>query len=296
MKNSILTKHKLTICLLFATAAFVPMEVSAAGETVPGAFAHNLENMFLLFGAFIILAVIAFLAKFVFILMEVQKQRYYLERGLEYPLREKKQSFWEQLYQKSTAYVPVAQEADIMLDHNYDGIRELDNNLPPWWVAMFYITIFVGGVYFLYYHYFDYGQLMAEEYALEMKYGEEEKARAMEKQANLVNESTVQALTDEKSLAGGATIFKASCVQCHGQAGEGNAVGPNLTDDYWIHGGGIKSVFKTIKYGVPQKGMIAWKDQLNAASMHQVASYIVSLHGTNPPNAKAPQGELYKPE
>ena len=91
----------------------------------------------------------------------------------------------------------------------------------------------------------------------------------------------------------GELIFKSFCAACHGQKGEGT-VGPNFTDEYWIHGGGIQNVFKTIKYGVPDKGMIAWAAQLKPADMQKVASYILTLKGTNPPNPKAPQGEIWK--
>ena len=79
---------------------------------------------------------------------------------------------------------------------------------------------------------------------------------------------------------------------CHGQKGEG-LVGPNFADEYWIHGGGIKNVFKVIKYGVPDKGMIAWQAQLKPADMQKVGSYILTLQGTNPPNPKAPQGTIW---
>jgi cytochrome c oxidase cbb3-type subunit 3 len=111
-----------------------------------------------------------------------------------------------------------------------------------------------------------------------------------------VNESNVEMLIDESELALGETIFTTKCTPCHGMAGEGNSIGPNLTDEYWLNGGGIKNVFKTIKYGVPEKGMISWKSQLRASDMHRVASYILSLQGTNPPNAKEPQGEIWTGE
>lgn len=289
---------KITMCLLFIAGASQLLAAATEKAIDPNALPNLLENLFLAFGFFIVAAVIAFLYNFVFLLLEVQKIRAYQEQGLEIPKPETVESLFRRLYDWSVGLVPISEEADIMLDHDYDGIKELDNNLPPWWVAMFYITIAIGSVYFMYYHYFDAGLSSRDAYALEMKYAEEAQARFLEGQANLVNESNVETLTDEKSLAGGAAIFKASCAACHGQLGEG-LVGPNMTDDYWIHGGDIKSVFKTIKYGVPEKGMIAWKTQMNAASMHQVASYILTLKGTNPPNQKAQEGTLYvenKPE
>jgi cytochrome c oxidase cbb3-type subunit 3 len=115
------------------------------------------------------------------------------------------------------------------------------------------------------------------------------------KAANLIDENNATLLTDGESLASGKSIFMDNCSACHGRAGEGG-VGPNLTDAYWLHKGGIKDVFKTIKYGWPEKGMKSWQQDLGAKQIHEVASYIKSLYGTNPPNAKEKQGDLYSDE
>lgn len=128
-----------------------------------------------------------------------------------------------------------------------------------------------------------------------MEQAEKEKQAYLAQMANKVNEENVTALTDPAEIAEGKNIFLTNCATCHGKEGQGGA-GPNLTDDYWLHGGGIKNVFKTIKYGVPQKGMIAWETQLSPKQIQQVASYILTLRGTNPPGAKEPQGELWKEE
>ena len=114
-------------------------------------------------------------------------------------------------------------------------------------------------------------------------------------QANAVNENTVAALTDQKSLAFGQEIFISKCAACHGQKGEGT-VGPNMTDEYWLHGGSIKNIFRTVYNGVPDKGMISWSNQLRPSEIQAVSSYILTLKGTNPPNPKAPQGDKYVPE
>jgi len=189
--------------------------------------------------------------------------------------------------------VPREQEAAITLDHNYDGIRELDNHLPPWWVNMFYLTIIWAIGYMWYYHFGGNGQNQAEEYKTEVATAKKEIAMALAGKANAVDEASVTAMTDAASLAEGELTFKSVCAACHGQKGEG-LVGPNFTDEYWIHGGGIKDLFKVIKYGVPDKGMIAWSAQLKPIDMQKVASYILTLKGTNPPNPKAPQGEIWK--
>jgi cytochrome c oxidase cbb3-type subunit 3 len=203
--------------------------------------------------------------------------------------------FFKKLEHSLTDAVPVEREKEIEFAHEYDGIRELDNSLPPWWKYLFYITIIFSIVYWYRYHISGSAPLSGEEYKREMAEAAIQKEAYLEKAANLVNESNVAALTSETDLSNGKKIYTTYCVPCHGAAGEGG-VGPNMTDEYWIHGGGIKNIFKTIKYGVPTKGMISWQTQLRPKEMQEVASYIMTLQGTNPPNAKAPQGEKYIPE
>lgn len=185
-----------------------------------------------------------------------------------------------------TKAVPIERENEIMFDHEYDGIRELDNQLPPWWVYMFYATIIFGFVYMWYYHINQDGNVQANEYKQEIVDAEV----LMKQMSEKVNENTATILTDAARISKGAELFQQNCKACHGAKGEGT-VGPNLTDDYWLHGADIKQIFKTIKYGVPQKGMIAWQAQLSPSQIQEVASYIVTLRGTNPPNPKDPQGE-----
>ena len=277
-------------------------------------------------------------------------------------------------------------EKDVLLDHSYDGIQELDNDLPPWWLWMFYITIIWAVLYLIYYHVLGAGDLPAEEYMKEMNPAYEKteqagfsigysspffqsekeltplrrvqiareneraaaiaKAEQKEKQASeepasladisfneimqaamqkasatdlekLKNafpdiyatyqagtaggrvaaeaeqkpqEPEIEPLTDEASLASGESIFLTNCATCHGKQGEGG-IGPNMTDDYYIHGGRMTDIVKTITNGVPAKGMISWRGILNEKQIKEVASYLITLRGTNPPNAKAPQGE-----
>jgi cytochrome c oxidase cbb3-type subunit 3 len=187
----------------------------------------------------------------------------------------------------------MEQEANIDLGHNYDGIRELDNRLPPWWLYGFYVTIIIGAIYLWRYHVSETAPLSKQEFEIAMKKADEEKAAYLAKAANNVDENTVALMKEPAALDAGKTAFVQMCAACHGKAGEGG-VGPNLTDDYWIHGGSIKDVFKTIKYGWPEKGMKAWQEDFSPVQIAQIASYIKSLHGTNPPNGKEKQGELYK--
>lgn len=191
--------------------------------------------------------------------------------------------------------VDVEKEAEILMDHDYDGIKELDNNLPPWWKYGFYLTIVVAIVYMIHYHGAKTGNLQAAEYAEEVKAAEIAIAEHMKNSANNVDESSVKMLTAEADLKTGKDLFISTCAACHGQLGEGG-VGPNLTDDYWVHGGSVVDIFKTVKYGWPDKGMKSWKEDLSPMQMAQVTSFIKTLRGTNPPKQKEKQGDLYVEE
>ena len=191
-----------------------------------------------------------------------------------------------------TDVVPIEEEESILLDHDYDGIKELDNNLPPWWKYGFYLTIVTGVIYLLHFHVFKTGDLQGKEYDNAIAQAKIEVDEFMKTSANNVDENTVKVLTEASDITAGKDLFIANCVACHGKGGEGT-VGPNLTDEYWIHGGSIQDLFKTLKYGWVEKGMKSWKDDLSPIQMAQVSSYIRTLKGTNPPNPKAPQGDLY---
>ena len=195
------------------------------------------------------------------------------------------------IMRRMTKAIPLDREAEVATDHNYDGIIELDNSLPPWWVYMFYGTIIFSITYMIYFNYFD-GPTQKMEYDTEVAQALVSKNEFLKKAAALVDETSVVILTDAASLVKGKSSYITKCATCHGQYGEG-LVGPNLTDAYWIHGGGIKDVFKTIKYGWPEKGMISWESQITPMEMQQISSYIITLKGTKPANPKAPQGIIY---
>lgn len=191
-----------------------------------------------------------------------------------------------------TDLVPIEEEDSILLDHDYDGIKELDNNLPPWWKYGFYLTIVVAIVYLINYHVLGTGALQIKEYENEMAQAKIEVDEFMKTSANNVDENTVKLLTEASDIATGKDVYTSNCAACHGVGGEGT-VGPNLTDDYWMHGGSVQDLFKTIKYGWVEKGMKSWKEDLSPIQIAQVTSFIKSLKGTNPPNGKAPQGDLF---
>lgn len=196
--------------------------------------------------------------------------------------------FWD----KFNAAATIEHEKDILLDHNYDGIQELDNSLPPWWKYGFYLTIIVGCIYIYRYHISHDGPSQHDEYVAEMQKGADDKAAYLAKSANNVDENTVVLLADPAEIAQGKEMFQKTCIACHLADGGGN-VGPNLTDEYWLHGGGIKDIFKSIKYGWQDKGMKSWKDDFSPKQIQQLASFVKSLKGTHPLTPKAPQGELY---
>ncbi|NMB80986.1 MAG: c-type cytochrome [Ignavibacteria bacterium] len=187
-----------------------------------------------------------------------------------------------------TRSTPLEKEQEILMSHSYDGIKELDNRIPPWFSILFYGTIIWAAIYMLAFHVFDDGKVQSKEYKVEIEQAKMEREFLIRTGA-FINEETVKYVDDVASIAEGKEIYLKNCATCHGQEG-GGLVGPNLTDDYWIHGGGIKNIFKVIKYGVPAKGMISWETQLDPKKMQSAASYIITLHGTNPPNGKSPEG------
>jgi len=199
--------------------------------------------------------------------------------------------FLKKIWNKLNGAVPIEREDEILLEDDFDGIKELDNKIPPWFNLLFIITVIIAVIYMLNFYVFKTGKLQYQEYQEEMHEAAIQKAELI-KSGALVNENTVTRLTDMSSLNAGKNIFKTNCVPCHGPEA-GGVIGPNLTDDYWIQGGGIKNIFHTITNGVPAKGMISWQTQLNPRQIQEVASYVMSLHGTHPANAKPPQGEKY---
>jgi len=223
-------------------------------------------------------------------LSEEAKKRYLASRP----------GWWEwkwgkKIYTRLLGSKPIEEEGEIILDHNYDGIRELDNKLPPWWVYMFYATIIFGVVYMARFHIFG-GYDQDLEYEQEVAEAQVAIEAYKKTAKDLVDAGTVELLTEGPDLSAGRSIFEVNCVACH-MADGGGGIGPNLTDDYWILGGGIKNVFTTISEGGRDgKGMIAWKQTLKPLEIAQVASYLLTMQGTIPANPKAAEGEIWVDE
>jgi cytochrome c oxidase cbb3-type subunit 3 len=243
-------------------------------------------SFIVIFEVAIIAALIYFIRSFLQI-PEMQKA--------EALLRESSKVQTPSIIEKLNASVSLEEESEILMDHNYDGIQELDNNLPPWWIYGFYLTIVFSVVYLIHYHVIRTGDLQGAEYTKELNQAAIDIAEYQKKSALSVDENTVKLLVDENALSKGKEIYINNCVACHGKFGEGQ-VGPNLTDNYWIHGADIQSVFKSIKYGYPDKGMKSWKEDLSASQISFISSYLHTLVGTNPANPKEKQGDFYGPE
>jgi cytochrome c oxidase cbb3-type subunit III len=206
-------------------------------------------------------------------------------------------NFWEKLNKRfgTGELVPVSQEKEIMMDHTYDGIYELDNHMPPWLKYVFYITIAFGVVYTLHFLVLNTGPSQLEEYQAELATAEKEAETRQLLTSSSIDESNVTLVSDAAILESAQAIYEQNCAPCHAKDG-GGSVGPNLTDEYWLHGGSIQDVFKVIKYGVQEKGMIPWQNKLKPEEIQNVASFVLSLRGTTPENPKEPQGEKYTGE
>jgi cytochrome c oxidase cbb3-type subunit 3 len=247
---------------------------------------------------FVVMVLVAFIALYLIKILNMLADEAEKEKaqklGVAYA---KVPTVWDKFLELVNARVPIEKEKEIELDHNYDGIRELDNHLPPWWKWLFYGTIAFAFVYIVIYHFVDSLPLQEQEYQLEVAQAEAQarKFQASQPQAT-IDENALVYIADAAIIGKGKVVFtNNACGSCHRNDGGGNAIGPNLTDEYWIHGGDVKQVFQTIKNGVVEKGMPAWGKSMSPQNVKDVTFYVMSMLGSNPANAKAPQGELHKP-
>jgi cytochrome c oxidase cbb3-type subunit 3 len=185
-------------------------------------------------------------------------------------------------------------DRDRLLAHDYDGIEEYDNPLPGWWVWIFWATIIFSLGYWLYYQ-IGPGPTIIAQYDAEVRTAAERQAKLAPATGGVTDEVIIALTKNPRAMASAKEIFTTRCAPCHGPQGQG-LIGPNLTDDYWLHGGRPTEILHTITEGVPDKGMVPWKDQLKPEELSTMAAYVLSLAGTNPPNPKAPQGVNSKGE
>lgn len=234
-------------------------------------------------------AIVFMLVAFMFIMIFILSTPKY---HYSYDRRRQRFSFLAKISQVLNRGVPIENEKDIMLEHDFDGIYELNNKVPPWFNILFYGTIIAAVIYLVDFHVLGSGNIMVEEYTQEVTAANQKREELIRTGA-FINENTVTLLTEAADLDKGKQIFTSNCIPCHGPDA-GGTVGPNLTDKYWIHGGGVKNIFTTVKNGVPVKGMISWQTMLNPKQMQQVTSYVISLQGTTPAVGKPPEGNLWQ--
>lgn len=258
----------------------------------PAFIKYPMVSVFLFVFLFILIAIEITLSAVNRIMYQLMSPEEKAKLEYENSLSLTESTWYKDLMQKLTKTQPIEKEGDLLMDHDYDGIKELDNNLPPWWVYLFYICVVFGVVYFARYEMFG-GDDQETELKKEMAQAKIDVDEYLKTAPDLMDEKTVVLLTDPESLAAGKEIFTMNCAACH-RADGGGQIGPNLTDDHWILGGGIKELFHTINNGGRDgKGMIAWKGTLKPKEIQKVASYILSLKGTNPKDPKEPEGEIW---
>lgn len=224
--------------------------------------------------------------KFIY-MMKPEEQRKKEAKKLIKERKKRRESFARSL----TGAVPIEEEANIDLGHDYDGIRELDNPMPPWWLAGFFISIVFAVIYMFHYHVLGTGDLQEVEYAKVMERENAKVQEYLKAQAMDVDETNATLMIDRADLRNGKALFINNCAVCHTENG-GGATGPNLTDDYWLYGNDIKDIFKVIKKGAPN-GMPEHQSKFNPIEIQQVASYVLNLEDVSQAQGgKEPQGEL----
>lgn len=277
--------------LIFFTI-FGAMEFFIDSGDQPAFIKYPMVSVFLLVFLFLLIAIEITLSAvdnvMYHLLTDEQKQQQEEASSMSFTEKE----WYKNLVKKLTKSEPLESEGALLLDHDYDGIKELDNNLPPWWVYLFYGCMVFAVVYLVRYEIMD-GDDQEMEFKKEMAQAQIDIAEYKKTAPDLMDEKTVTLLTEPAELAKGKTIFESNCAACHRPDG-GGQIGPNLTDDHWILGGGIKNIFHTIiNGGRDGKGMVAWRGTLKPQEIQHVASYVISLQGSNPKDPKAPDGEIW---
>ena len=275
---------------------FALMEYFIDSGDRPAFVKYPMVSVFLFVFLFILIAIEITLSAVNRVMYQLMTPEEKAKAAYENSLPFKESDWYKNLMQKLTKTQPIEKEGDLLMDHDYDGIKELDNNLPPWWVYLFYACIVFAVIYLVRYEIMG-APDQETELKNEMAQAKIDVAEYMKTAPDLMDEKTVTLLTDPADLAAGKVIFETNCAACH-RADAGGQIGPNLTDDNWILGGGIKNIFHTITNGGRDgKGMIAWsKSGLKPKDIQHVASYVISLRGSNPKDPKAPDGDIWVDE
>lgn len=179
------------------------------------------------------------------------------------------------------------QSDDKLLGHSYDGIQEYDNPMPRWWVWVFWATIIFVPFYYFLPAPFGEGEGVIAQYEADV--ARHQSSQPTQVAATVTDDELHELSEDAAALADGKAVYETNCAACH-RADGGGLIGPNLTDDAWIHGGAPTQVHHTIAVGVLEKGMPPWERILKPEQLNHVAAYVLSLRGTNPPNPKAAEG------
>ena len=275
---------------------FALMEYFIDSGDKPAFIKYPMVSVFLFVFLFILIAIEITLSAVNRVMYQLLSPEEKEKLAYEESLSLKESTWFKNLMHRLTQTEPIEKEGDLLMDHDYDGIKELDNNLPPWWVYLFYICIIFGVAYVFYFDVFG-GDNQEMELKKEMAQAKIEVEEYLKTAPDLMDEKTVILLTDDASLAAGKEIFMTNCAACH-RADGGGQIGPNLTDNKWILGGGIKEIFHTISNGGRDgKGMVSWKTNgMKPKEIQKVASYILSLQGSNPKDAKEAEGEIWVDE
>lgn len=271
---------------------FGAMEYAIDSGSQPAFIKYPMVGVFLLVFIFLLIAfeiTISAIDRITYTLL-TEEQKLNLELESNTPITEK--AWYKKLMRRLTKAEPMENEANLLMHHDYDGIKELDNDLPPWWTYLFIASVIFGFVYMIQYEILG-ADNQEDELRKELAQAKIEVAEYMKTAPDLMDENSVVLLTGKTDIATGKEIFTTNCAACH-RVDAGGQIGPNLTDTHWILGGGIKNIFHTISNGGRDgKGMIAWKSTLKPKEIQMVSSYIISLQGSNPAAPKEPEGDVW---
>lgn len=291
-------KLSITLGILFAQTQLFAQDAAESTPVTTSSFSLSSSELlivFLLLFALVVLFASIALLKALKVIVQQQMHptpyvKYQAPPLLDYPQWAKERIAKPNIWTKLLSLKPLEEEEALVIPHTYDGIKELNNPIPRWFNVLFYGSIIFAAGYLYYYHVAD-GPRQDQEYATEMEKAAADKRAFLAKSGEKFDETNIK--VDLSMVSEGQVVYVSNCIACHGEHGEG-IVGPNLTDEFWLHGGSINDVFKTVKYGVPEKGMISWEKTLSAKKIAEVTNYIMSIQGTKPANAKAAQGEKYE--